>query len=191
MDAAADRLEKELIQLEVPADVLVNARVLADNQRSIAMAERMLEKIRATKPIGRLLIDLDKFGKLGGGATLHLQDGDTLVVQGRPDEVMVMGAVYNETAFLYRGNMDRDAFIDLAGGTTASADDDRIYIIRANGYVDAGQGWRRNNKIYPGDTIIVPETLETFNLLQATLDWSGILMRLAIFSASLVTLGVL
>jgi hypothetical protein len=63
--------------------------------------------------------------------------------------------------------------------------------VRANGFVDAKNGWNTNHKIYPGDIIVVPQDLEAFNLLDSTLDWSKVLMQIGVFTASMVTVGVL
>ncbi|MFC1545945.1 polysaccharide biosynthesis protein, partial [Pseudomonadota bacterium] len=85
--------------------------------------------------------------------------------------------------------LDRDDYINLAGGPTRMADEKSIYIVRANGSVISGKGWSRGH-IQPGDTIVVPEDLEQFNLLDSTLDWSKVLMQVGIFSASMVTVGI-
>ncbi|MFQ5356440.1 MAG: SLBB domain-containing protein, partial [Mariprofundaceae bacterium] len=186
-----DRTEREIAQTEAALQSINDPKLLAEKQKGLSAATAVLEKLKKLKPEGRLLIDIDNSGRLKGGSTLKLVDGDVLYAPKRPDEVMVMGEVYNPSAMLYRKNMDRDDFIDLAGGTTAMADDDRIYIVRANGYVDSGSGWSSNTATYPGDTIVVPQKLEVFNLLDTTLDWSKVLMQIGVFTASMVTVGIL
>jgi len=191
MKEAAARLQREISQMETANSSINDPKILADKQRGLTSAENVLEALLELKPQGRLLIDMDDKGSLRGGSTLKLADGDTLLIPKRPDQVMVMGEVYNQTAMLYRHDMDRDDLIDLAGGMTAMADEDRSYIIRANGYVESGRGWNRKSEIYPGDTVVVPQKLETFNALDSALDWSKVLMQTAIFTASMVALGVL
>jgi len=187
----ADNLEKEIAQTEVAIQSINDPKLLANKQKGLSAAQGLLAKYRNLKPEGRLLIDLDANGKLAGGATLKLADADVLYIPKRPDQVMVIGEVYNQSAMLYRNNRDRDDFIALSGGVTSMADEDRIYIIRANGYIDSGSGWNRDKHIYPGDTIVVPQKLEAFNLLDSTLDWSKVLMQIGIFTASMVTVGIL
>ncbi len=187
----ADRLEREVTQAQTAIQSVNNPKLLANKQKGLSAAQTVLEKYRKLKPEGRLLIDIDESGKLKDGATLKLADADTLYVPKRPDQVMVIGEVYNQSAMLYRKNMDRDDFIALAGGATSMADDDRIYIIRANGYVDSGSGWSKNTTMYPGDSIVVPQKLEAFNLLDSTLDWSKVLMQIGVFTASMVAVGIL
>ncbi|WP_198507294.1 SLBB domain-containing protein [Mariprofundus ferrinatatus] len=191
LNESISRLEKDIAQAEITNSTISNREVLDDKQKGLIAAERALAKLREVKPTGRLLVELGSDGKLIGDSTLKLTDGDVLYVPKRPDQVLVMGEVYNQNAMLYRKGMDRDDFIDLAGGTTAMADTDRIYIVRANGYVESGSGWSSNHKIYPGDTIIVPQRLDVFNLLDTTLDWSKVLMQIGIFTASMVTVGIL
>jgi len=122
---------------------------------------------------------------------LKLLDADVLYIPKKPDQILVMGEVYSPSAMLYHKKMRRDDFIDQAGGLTSMADEDRIYIVRANGFVDVKNGWSTGHHIYPGDTIVVPQNLETFNLLDSTLDWSKVLMQIGIITASMVTVGIL
>ena len=185
------KTEREISASKVANKNINDPKLLANTQKGLSSAEEAVSKMRNLKPQGRLLIDMDENGNLRGGSTLSLVDGDTLYVPKRPDQVMVIGEVYNQSAMLYRKNMDTNDFIDLAGGTTKMADAGSIYIVRANGYVDAGSGWSRSSDVYPGDTIVVPQKLDAFNLLDSTLDWSKVLMQIGIFTASMVTVGIL
>jgi hypothetical protein len=108
----------------------------------------------------------------------------------RPDEVMVIGQVYNNTALLYQKSLSRDDYIARAGGPTRMADTGRIYIVRANGMVDSYDGWHKK-PIGPGDVIVVPEKLKVFDLLGSALDWSKVLYQLGVALASMKVIGVL
>jgi len=187
----ADRLEIEISQKKVSTQSLSNPKLILQQEQALTAANAVLEKYRQVKPVGRLLIDLDHEGVLKGGGTLKLADADMLYVPKKPDQILVMGEVYSPSAMLYHKNMARDDFIEQAGGLTSIGDEDRIYIVRANGFVDARNGWNTSHKIYPGDTIVVPQDLEAFNLLDSTLDWSKVLMQIGVFTASLVTVGIL
>jgi len=191
MKEAATRLQREITQMETANNSINDPKILANKQRGLTTAQNVLEALLDAKPQGRLLIDMDSKGKLRGGSTLKLADGDSLLIPKRPDQVMVMGEVYNQTAMLYRQHMDKDDLVDLAGGMTAMADEDRSYIIRANGYVETGRGWNRKQELYPGDTVVVPQKLETFDLLDRVLDWSKVLMQTAIFTASMRAVGII
>jgi hypothetical protein len=111
----------------------------------------------------------------------------------RPDEVLVLGEVYNQTAFIYRNKAGRDDYLKMAGGATRSGDIEHVYVVRVNGMVDAGtKGWFSDSTatIEPGDAIVVPQDIEQFNLLDSTLDWSRVVMQLSISMAAMKTIGI-
>ena len=66
---------------------------------------------------------------------LALEDGDRLVVPSVPATIQVIGAVFNQNAFLYRGNGNVADYLHWAGGTSREADRGRAFILRANGTV--------------------------------------------------------
>jgi len=186
-----DRLEKEMAQMEALNQGIHDPKILLNKQKGLAAAKAAIDKMRKLKPQGRLMIDMDKFAKLKGEAKLKLADGDVLLMPKQPDQILIIGEVYNQSAMLYRKNMNRDDYLDLSGGITKMADEDSIYIVRANGYIDSGRGWNKNKHIYPGDTIVVPQNLEVFNLLDSTLDWSKVLMQFGVFTAAMRTVGII
>ena len=58
-------------------------------------------------------------------------------------EVTVIGEVQSATSHLYRADLSRDDYISMSGGLTPRADDDRIYVVRADGSVvtRSGNAW--------------------------------------------------
>ena len=190
IDEMADRMETEIAQEEEAITTLHDATLVKHKQGALVAAKRVLGQMRVTKATGRLVIKLDDIKGLENSEfNLTLRDGDKLYVPKQPDEVMVLGQVYNTTALLYRKKYDLDDYIDAAGGMTRLADDDRIYVVRANGFVERASSWG-STRIYPGDVIVVPEQLEQFNLLDSTLDWSRVLMQVGVGLASMKTIGV-
>jgi len=117
-----------------------------------------------------------------------------LIVPKRPDEIMVLGEVYNQTAFVYRDGMKRDDYLAMAGGPDRNADTEHVYVVRANGMVDAGKkGWFGNDTtstLEPGDTIVVPQDVAQFNMLDSALDWSRVVMQFGVSLAAMKTIGV-
>ena len=69
-----------------------------------------------------------------------LKDGDRLLVPRITQEVTVIGEVQSATSHLYRADLARDDYIAMSGGLTPRADDDRIYVVRADGSVVARSG---------------------------------------------------
>jgi len=66
---------------------------------------------------------------------LALEDGDRLVVPSMTATIQVIGAVFNQNAFLFRGNGKVADYLHWAGGPTREADRGRAFILRANGTV--------------------------------------------------------
>ncbi len=190
IDEMADRMATEIAQEEEAITTLHDATLVKHKQSALVAAKRVLGQMRETKAMGRLVIKLDDIKDLENSEfNLTLRDGDKLYVPKQPDEVIVLGQVYNTTALLYRKKYDLDDYIDAAGGMTRLADDERIYVVRANGFVERASSWG-STRIYPGDAIVVPEQLEQFNLLDSTLDWSRVLMQVGVGLASMKTIGV-
>jgi hypothetical protein len=67
-----------------------------------------------------------------------------------------------------------------------------MYVLRADGsVVSAGQGsfFSRDARVMPGDTIVVPENLDRFQLTRELKDWSQILYQFALGVAGLKVLN--
>jgi hypothetical protein len=144
-------------------------------QSSLA-AQSLLDQLKETTPIGRLVIDLDTVvaGAVGSKDDIVLRDGDQLVIPKLTQEVTVIGEVQNATAHLFRPGLSRDDYVVMSGGTSKRADAKRIYVVRATGsVVNGAKGWlggRSGVQIEPGDTVVVPldtERLPPLPLWQA------------------------
>ncbi|MDX8380543.1 MAG: SLBB domain-containing protein [Ghiorsea sp.] len=191
IDDMASRMEVEIAQEEQSIAQLNDAILIKHKQSALLAAKRVLGQMKATKAIGRLVVKLsDIKGLENSEFNLRLKDGDTLYVPKQPDEVMIVGQVYNTTALLYRKKYDIEDYVDAAGGVTRMADESRIYVVRANGFVERAGSWG-GTSIYPGDAIVIPEELNQFNLLDSTLDWSRVLMQVGVGVASMKTIGVI
>jgi hypothetical protein len=111
---------------------------------------------------------------------LPLEDGDRLVVPSKPGTVQVIVSVFNQNAFLYRRNARVEVYLHLAGGPLREADSKRAFILRANGTVtprDADQSFFASSsfdklRLYPGDSIVVPEKSVHPSALSQILGWS-------------------
>jgi polysaccharide biosynthesis/export protein len=144
--------------------------------------------------MGRLVIDLRAVLKNDASHDVVLKDGDQLLIPERSQEVMVLGEVQHATAHIYAPGLSRTDFIAASGGLTANADDRRIYIVRANGAVVAGQGrsaWFRQSggmEIRPGDTIVVPMDIDRMPALATWQSVTSILFNLAVAVAAVGSL---
>jgi polysaccharide export outer membrane protein len=120
---------------------------------------KLLNDLASVEALGRLVIDLPLIQN--NQQTLVLQDGDTLYVPSKRDSISVVGEVNYSTTHLYKAGISVDDYLELSGGLKERADDDRIYIIKANGAVtipNSGNWFASGNEqmLEPGDTIVVP-----------------------------------
>ncbi|WP_266362901.1 SLBB domain-containing protein [Tellurirhabdus rosea] len=85
---------------------------------------------------------------------LLLQNGDSLLIPGRQDVVRIEGAVLNNPSIVsFRPEFRLKDYITQAGGVTENARFRKAYIVYANGLKDL---YRKNPKMQPGATIVVP-----------------------------------
>jgi len=157
----------------------------------LTVGQSLLNQLKMTKAVGRLVIDLNSVmgSPLGSTNDVALRDGDSIMIPKIKQEVTVIGEVQNTTSHFYRENLERDDYIGLSGGTTRKADRGRIYIVRADGSVISSEnsGWfRRSGQVAmkPGDTIVVPLDTERMPALPLWQAVTSILYNLAIAAAA-------
>ncbi len=186
LDRLAERLQADMAVAALQA---AHANQGAATQ-ALPLGQSLLTQLKATKAIGRLVIDLPDLARgRGTSADVLLRDGDQLLVPKQTQEVTVIGEVQTATSHLFRAELSRDDYIQLSGGLTRKADRGRIYIVRADGSVISGEnsGWFRRSgqvAIKAGDTIVAPldtERLPPLPLWQAV---TQILYNLAISAAA-------
>jgi protein involved in polysaccharide export with SLBB domain len=186
----------ERLQLDLSALALQGAQGggigAGQAPQALAIGQSLLADLRASQPVGRLVIDLDRIlAEPGGERDVLLKDGDTLRVPRQAQEVTVIGEVQNATSHLYDPSLSRDDYMRLSGGPTPRADEKRIYVVRANGSVesDAGSLWfRRSGNIEPGDTIVVPLDAERMRPLPLWTAVTTIIYNLAVAVAAVGSL---
>lgn len=157
IELLARRLESDLTTLSLQTADTGGADTLTTGRE-------LLEQLRGTKAVGRLVIDPNHLyldGAADPSVNIELRDGDTLLVPPRSQFVTVIGETQQNTSHLFAPDLSRDDYINLSGGLTRRADKSRIYVVRANGAVVVrnqsrwlGRGGRV--EVMPGDTIVVP-----------------------------------
>jgi protein involved in polysaccharide export with SLBB domain len=187
LDRLAARLRTEIAEV-----ALMGVRAQQGAAPSaISVGDTLLHQLTDTKAIGRLVVDLKAVlhTKIGSSDDVILRNGDELIVPKQRQEVMVLGEVQDPTSHLYNRRMSRNDYIDQSGGPTRQADRKRIYVVRANGSVDAGaKGWFHSADsvdIHPGDAIVVPLDTERLPALTVWSTVTGILYNLAIAAAEI------
>jgi protein involved in polysaccharide export with SLBB domain len=103
--------------------------------------------------------------------------------------VTVLGEVQYATSHVYTTGRTRDDYLSMSGGLTQRADDDRVYVVRANGEVlaETGSKWFRRTsevEIRPGDTIVAPLDVDRLSPMARWSQITQIVYNLAIAAAA-------
>jgi protein involved in polysaccharide export with SLBB domain len=187
------RLESDLAVMMLQAGQAAAIQGVRGPDQSVAVGQSILGQLRRAEPLGRLVIDLP--GLLAGNKELDviLRDGDRLHVPEIKQEVMVLGEVQYPTSHLIRAGLDRDAYVAASGGLTVNADEERIYVVRANGAVvgTSGSKWFSRSggvEMRPGDAIVVPLDVDRVPALALWQSSTSIIYNLAVAVAALGSL---
>ena len=165
LDLLVTRLQGDIaaLTLESVAVSTTSANATNNAATSIAIGQQLISQLRESKPVGRLVISVDRAMKRPAGSVddVELRDGDKLLIPKKTQEITILGEVQSPTSHVYVSGLTRDDYVAKSGGMTQRADRKRIYVVRANGDVLSGgrSGWFRRSQsieIHPGDTIVVP-----------------------------------
>jgi protein involved in polysaccharide export with SLBB domain len=163
------------------------------NQQNLA---QKVDQLKQMNPNGRLSLEMNpRDPEL---PEIPLEDGDEITIPRIPSSVGIFGAVYNESAMLYRPNQKVSGYLNNAG-PTPTAETAWTFILRADGSVKAPNlsGWFNTNSVMgdelmPGDAIVVPERIlrqtawGTFT--QGLKDWTQIFFQLGLGAAAIQVL---
>ena len=185
------RLQSDLAALSLQAvassAATTSSAASASAAQGLAVGQSLLSQLRDTKPVGRLVINVDKVmsGKVGGTGDVLLRNGDKLLIPKKTQEITILGEVQSPTSHIFQAGLTRDDYIASSGGITRKADRKRIYVVRANGDVVSGErtGWFRRSQlveIKPGDSIVVPLDAERINSLPLYQAVTTIIYNLAV-----------
>lgn len=148
---------------------------------------RLIERLQATRPTGRVVLQLGSASR--EMPELVLEDQDRLFIPLKPATVGVFGSVFNGGNYLFSEGRKVDAYLRLAGGMTKGADSGSAFVVRANGSVESARqlksGWLSSGSVATleaeaGDTIFVPEELDKVSITQSVKDWTQVIYQLGI-----------
>lgn len=195
-DRALRDLETELARASTSQRITGSDEAAALAGRNAATSQ-FIERLRALRPAGRVVLNLEPSTRTL--PDMALEDGDRIYVPARPTTVGVFGSVFNAATYLYLPNRRLSDYLQLAGGPTKGADEDSIFMVRANGTVlstrQRSPGWfsssgaMGNLQAEPGDTIFVPEEVNKTTVVQHLKDWTQILSQFGLGLAAIRVLG--
>ncbi|MBI5643981.1 MAG: SLBB domain-containing protein [Deltaproteobacteria bacterium] len=193
LDESIDRLEQELmLSTSTSMETALSSEEALQQKAVLSQKQALLSKMRGAKAKGRIALDFETMSKFKDSPNdVTLDEGDSIFIPEKPDQVQVIGAVYNQTAFLYERDKDVDDYLRSAGGFTKNADKKEIYVLKLNGTAvskrDAGILERfKSIQLDPGDTIVVPEDLEKAALMKDVKDLTQILYQIAVTAGVLI-----
>lgn len=177
---------------EIRGSVAVKSLTLEEQNTEIIELETILELITSDEPLGRLIIDLPKI--LGGdsSADIVLQDGDSIVIPRETTTISVVGEVRREGVYRYQETLGLEDYVQLSAGTTVRAEEDAIYIVKADGSVNTLENsifsFESSRAMSPGDTIVVPVNPEYRDTITYWSTITSIIYQTGIAVAAIVSI---
>ncbi len=185
----AERIEKYKDQIASDIAASNIDQQSADAKVALTDAEFLLENLGNVEPVGRMVIDLEGIMDEPDEFDVFLKDGDVLSIPRYRQAITVVGEVQFPTSHRFKKKLDSEDYIDLSGGITQKADDDRVYVVRADGSVFLpNKGWFTSSPdIEAGDTIVVPLDADRIKPLTLWSSVSQIIYQMALGAAAVAS----
>lgn len=201
LDQYIDKLEEDILSMgALSAEGSISPEQAGILTQALSAKRELLRKLRQSEVTGRMVVDLEQALAIpSSDDNLELRAGDRLVIKKRSDTVNVMGEVYNPMALFVQKDKSVGYYLDRVGGVTKDAEEDEIYVVRADGTVmsksqrgffgmatwDGGKhrwtlGGFESIPVEPGDTIIVPRKVERYPWMRVAKDLTQIVYQVAL-----------
>ena len=198
------RLDDYVTQLELGVDRAsaataagaITATDQAASAASLASTQLLITRLRQLRANGRVVLALKPTSDNADNLPdLPLEDGDRFIVPSKPSSVNVVGAVYEQSSFLFDQQRRVFGYLREAGGANRDADKSHAFVIRADGSVlsreSAKTFWGNEfdqASVNPGDTIVVPEKIYRSNGIRNLLDFSQLFSSIALGAGALAVI---
>ncbi len=191
LQLSVTKASSNMAQTAVSAEDVTAAEVTGET------AKNLLQQLSSIKAEGRIAIKLADLASFKNSLyDFRLKNGDILDIPSKPSFVSVVGSVYSPGSFLYEPNRDLDFYLAKSGGIAKTADEDYMYLLKANGEI---LSMSQNNGFFssfgstvlmPGDTIVVPEDLERVPYLKMISEIADIIFKIATTAGVAVALSL-
>ncbi len=197
LEEAINRLEREIQSSAISRSKnVVSVEEAAGLSQDAAAQQALIAKLRQVKATGRIVLELpaDYAAGIKDLPDIAMEDGDRFIVPSRPSMINVLGAVYNENAFVFKPEKRLPDYLRQAGGVSRTGDKSDVYLLRVDGSVISKRqaGWLMGNidgeRLMPGDTIVVPEDFERTTWTKVLKDWGQILYQFGLGAAAITVL---
>ena len=198
-----ERLERDLlVRGSASLSAAASPEELKAKEGEILQSKALIAKLKTVQVTGRMVLEIGSLEALRNSIyDIELENGDSLVIPDNPRSLQTLGAVFNQTAFVFDPTKNLPDYIELAGGYTEFADKDRVYVLKVNGSAvqpkesgfflfSKSTSVTRGGKplLEPGDSIVVPEKLERIAWLRETKDITQILFQIAVAAGVVIAL---
>ncbi|MBT1443015.1 SLBB domain-containing protein [Shewanella sp. JM162201] len=156
---AQEQIEIKKLADQLRRDIATRGVSKDGNVINYSEAQLMLKDLENIKAVGRLVVDLPALTMGVKQADIQLEQDDVLYVPSTRQTIAVMGEVQHPTSHRFKEGITLDQYLAMSGGSRKRADDDRTYVIKANGSVLIPKGslwFSAEDELMPGDTIVVP-----------------------------------
>jgi len=203
LEESIARLERDLMaQGSARLSAAASPEELKATEGEIRQTKEFLEKLKTVRATGRMVLDISSPDTLAKSIyDVELENGDTLFVPENPQSLQTLGAVFNQTAFVFDRSKGLQDYIEMAGGYTETADKSRVFVLKVNGsavrpesglffFSSRAVDRTRDGRplLEPGDSIVVPEKLERIAWLRETKDITQILFQVAVAAGVVIAL---
>jgi protein involved in polysaccharide export with SLBB domain len=198
------RLDDYVTQLEIATDRAGAASAAgaisptdqSANAASLAATQLLTNRLRQMRASGRVVLSLTPDAtSVNSLPDLPLEDGDRFIVPPKPSSVNVVGAVYEQSSFLFQPQRRIFGYLKQAGGANRDADNKHAFVIRADGSVMSRESaktfWGNEfdqARVQPGDTIVVPEKTYRGNGIRTLLNFSQLFSSIALGAGALAVI---
>ncbi|MGI9258386.1 MAG: SLBB domain-containing protein, partial [Gammaproteobacteria bacterium] len=181
LETLAERIQGDLVALSLSDPGATQA---------LSIGQSLIAQIEEAQPVGRMVVSLERIAQGDVAQDVLLKEQDRILVPSVTQAVTVLGEVQYATSHLYEPGLTRDEYLQRSGGLTSNADDERVYVVRANGQVEIESGSRwfrrsRNAEIRPGDSIVVPLDTDRVRPLVLWTSATSVIYNLAIAVAAI------
>jgi protein involved in polysaccharide export with SLBB domain len=160
-----DRLERTILTAPVGSTGEGSIRV-----QEAQLVMQFAERARQVEPLGKVIVSED-----GNVANILLEAGDQIIIPQKTDLVQIGGEVLMPQGIVYNPNATVDDYIAWAGGFTERAEDHRIALVKANGFVT----FNATATIEKGDQILVLPKVDA-KVMQNVKDITQVIYQIAI-----------
>lgn len=197
LEESVNRLERE-----IQASAISRSKNVTTSEEAAGLAQdaqaqtALIAKLRQVKASGRIVLELPADDKVGlkDLPDIALEDSDRFIIPSKPSTVNVIGAVYNENAFVFKQEKKVTDYLRQAGGVSRTGDKRDVYVMRVDGSVVSQRqsGWLLDNfeseRLMPGDTIVVPEDFDRTTWTKVLKDYGQIFYQMGLGVAALQVL---